>query len=762
MSDSTVDSEEKRQIAREKRAARKAARKEEEELAQVATASTKSHGTILQDAKHHYLHTVTAGSSKNSLRLDFDLNTKRFTAIAKKTIDASQTISEALPLASAVLDSSITRYCHRCFAEAKKMHICDGCNFARFCGPDCINSSRAMHQKECKTLAKLDEIFIPGESASFRMLLRLLHLRAEENSLNGKNKRKGAGSKANQKQLTVKQFSDLPMRPFDDVIASATNKKNQTLLSHDLKVDLKRSLQKLKEIAPAEIFPKNIDQAFVLLCRIRYHMQLISEPVGATLKPFNASNWSDSQFVAVALYPHSIAYRQSCSPNTIMSISPKTGAMVLRSFAEIKEGEEITFSKIDVFQHYNRRQQQLRDANVIRSIETCSCTRCSEMTASLLSPENAGSAATRGNSTANNGILCPGCQAATLPREVFDAWNMRHKIKKAQAQQKGGVKKLSASDYMHEKNLEKIAEANDRDVFTVTHTCSNPACKKMYDANELKTVLTRATDAEEAARNTMVLGMRFASMADIQNESSMIVRAQALLESEIVDGDCAQLLHPGHHIFRAAQSSLAIMARDKKDFQSSRKHCRTVIKNLVQSKLLARQTDAGDKADTATTDDDSKVLEEDYVFVNDAFSNDPFVGQVFFTVGDCYTGLWTREVDRRWVIGNLRTSKLEKQGIDPESDEGKMTEAELKKDEESKARILQFKGRAQEMYRRSLDIFNVSLSPDHALSKKVKRHLDVEVETADDFTSKKASSSNNTKKTKNKKKNNKKKKRGKK
>lgn len=80
------------------------------------------------------------------------------------------------------------------------------------------------------------------------------------------------------------------------------------------------------------------------------------------------------QAVGIGMYVHLLLINHSCSPNTTFSVLPNSPKMYCRAMRDIKKGEEITLSYIDLYQPRLNRQKELLETKHF----FCQCERCSE------------------------------------------------------------------------------------------------------------------------------------------------------------------------------------------------------------------------------------------------------------------------------------------------------------------------------------------------------------------------------------------------
>lgn len=103
----------------------------------------------------------------------------------------------------------------------------------------------------------------------------------------------------------------------------------------------------------------DIDSIISLCCTINTNIYLMED---------------GEQAVGIGLYTHMLLMNHSCIPNTTFSVLPNSPMMYTRAMREIKEGEEVTLSYIDLYQPRSQRIDMLQRTKYF----TCQCERCTE------------------------------------------------------------------------------------------------------------------------------------------------------------------------------------------------------------------------------------------------------------------------------------------------------------------------------------------------------------------------------------------------
>ncbi len=115
--------------------------------------------------------------------------------VATRAIKAGEVVLETPPYAAVASDSFVEKVCHRCFKRPETesggggsgsggsspvLYVCAGCKHARFCSTACMNAFKAIHEMECKSLSKFEELEIEGDTTALRCVMRMLYLALAE------------------------------------------------------------------------------------------------------------------------------------------------------------------------------------------------------------------------------------------------------------------------------------------------------------------------------------------------------------------------------------------------------------------------------------------------------------------------------------------------------------------------------------------------------------------------------------------------------
>uniref|UniRef100_A0A8C9S0V5 [histone H3]-lysine(4) N-trimethyltransferase n=1 Tax=Scleropages formosus TaxID=113540 RepID=A0A8C9S0V5_SCLFO len=217
-------------------------------------------------------------------------------------------------------------HCEFCFTRSEGLSKCGKCKQAFYCNVDCQKGDWPMHKLECSAMCAFREDWSPSETV--RLAARII---------------------TKQKTQTERTASErlLALREFEAHLDKLDNEKkemNQTdiaALHHFYSKHLD--------------FPDN-EALTVLFAQVNCN--------GFTIEDEELSHLGSAVFPDVALMNH------SCNPNVIVTY--KGTVAEVRAVQEIKPGEEIFTSYIDLLYPTEDRNERLTDSYFF----TCECKEC--------------------------------------------------------------------------------------------------------------------------------------------------------------------------------------------------------------------------------------------------------------------------------------------------------------------------------------------------------------------------------------------------
>lgn len=260
-----------------------------------------------------------------------------------RAIGAGECVLREKPYGLVVLNAHRSELCAVCLRSADPDICCDDCSRVFFCSDECREQLQEVHENECMAL---EEVELVAKKTSvevdlLRLLIRILASRPfdspdQELSTND------AGS-------VVATFTKVR-----DMI-HALDQQPKAWQDH-----VRDGAARIMEDLPSECHLP-VDDILVLAAQINEN----SYALGAL---------NDSHLVAsVGLFATTGLVNHSCSPNCGWS-NAGDGSVALHALRDLKEGEEITLSYIDIDKERSERRQELRETKHF----DCFCDRCSE------------------------------------------------------------------------------------------------------------------------------------------------------------------------------------------------------------------------------------------------------------------------------------------------------------------------------------------------------------------------------------------------
>ncbi|XP_071948093.1 histone-lysine N-methyltransferase SMYD3-like [Antedon mediterranea] len=219
------------------------------------------------------------------------------------------------------------RRCDYCCSYSDKLLRCSKCKLQSYCDRSCQRSAWKVHKEECKNLQRVGN----RPSQTVLLMARLVQVvKADSGYQNG-----GFNLPCglHELQSNHKQFSER---------------------ARGLVIDIMRCLGNYLGIQNVPSYPDMLELFGRVACN-----------------SFNICD-KEMQSIGVGLYLKAAIFNHSCSPNCIAVFNSTT--LHMRAVKNIKKGEELLVSYIDLMYPTEIRQQMLQDQYFF----TCDCTACQE------------------------------------------------------------------------------------------------------------------------------------------------------------------------------------------------------------------------------------------------------------------------------------------------------------------------------------------------------------------------------------------------
>ncbi|KAG7393383.1 hypothetical protein PHYPSEUDO_009587 [Phytophthora pseudosyringae] len=298
-------------------------------------------------------------------RVDRDATRGRLLCTARD-VKAGESVLRDRAYGNVVLSANRTALCAVCLRAADADICCDDCSKVFFCSEECQEKLHDVHEKECEALEEVD---LAASKTStdvdlLRLLIRILASRSQDaadGKLHADEEGAVRGSYANVKDLV--HVLDKEGGPWADHVRAGAKK-----ILEDLPDECHLPVEEILVIA-AQIN----ENAYSLDALDEKHL-----------------------VAAVGLFPICGLVNHSCQPNCTWS-NAGDSIMEIRALRDMKEGEEITLSYIDIDKERNERRKELRDTKHF----DCRCERCSTPLSGSVDRYL-------------EGFRCPGCSVKAL------------------------------------------------------------------------------------------------------------------------------------------------------------------------------------------------------------------------------------------------------------------------------------------------------------------------------------------------------------
>ena len=292
------------------------------------------------------------------LQLSFDLTQGRHVVTSERLL-AGATLFTQLPYACVVCEPHVASLCHRCLSPSPVFLKCSSCHFAHYCSTTCKTTHARLHAHECKALLLLREQHTQSTSTtttttSFRLVLRMLAHRLEEQTAIDKHREKMKGKKgATADSLPSSLQVGLT---FPDVLS---------LQSHVDELSAQERLSLLSHLSSfAGLLPPSLRSPddLPLLLRLLLTIHINAHDVVDVNK----------QRLAVGLFTAAALMNHSCAPSALFHFGDK-GEMTMKAMGGVAAGGELTYAYCDVYQPRGKRWDTLR---AVYKMDGCMCERC--------------------------------------------------------------------------------------------------------------------------------------------------------------------------------------------------------------------------------------------------------------------------------------------------------------------------------------------------------------------------------------------------
>lgn len=275
---------------------------------------------------------------------------------ASRDIKAGELLLREAATANVLVEEAAKDFCQTCLHElptspGQPMVVCSSCK-ARHCSQACQDRDR-YHPFECPLNSKrvISDAAIDADVSVdlLRLLARLVIARYLDSQ-------DSSSERPASPDIILKPT---PYRLVEDMIAQekmASEKWNESV-TEGSRILLSQMPDQLSSgLVPAHLVG--------LACRINANSFAIGDPEGAL------------NVLSVCLFPLGCMFNHSCSPNACFvagSQKEAQGEVLIRAVRDIKEGEELTISYINMYQPRPARRQELLSTKYFY----CECPRCS-------------------------------------------------------------------------------------------------------------------------------------------------------------------------------------------------------------------------------------------------------------------------------------------------------------------------------------------------------------------------------------------------
>ncbi|GAA5853074.1 hypothetical protein JCM8547_000191 [Rhodosporidiobolus lusitaniae] len=322
--------------------------------------------------------------------------------VAKQTISPGTTLFLTSPIVSVLDNRNLATHCSFCFRsrddteQQKSLLQCSACRIAQYCNPTCSTVDWKLHKHECKALRAASKAtgrrVVPDTPV--RALGRLLWKRELE------------GDK------------------LWEEIASLQSHR-EALSSEEQQRFFQLSIALLQYVGSQELVGKAVGGSG------KGMMDLLSR---FTSNSFSLTSPSDLTNIGVSVSPLTALFNHSCTGINAAVVFPsfpsysKPNHMAVVALREIKPGEEVLTSYVDIVLPREERRRELRE----RYKFECGCEGCGERKEGAVDPREALECSKEGcggliplpprsDSAATTTVSCPSCASSYPYKDVYPA-----------------------------------------------------------------------------------------------------------------------------------------------------------------------------------------------------------------------------------------------------------------------------------------------------------------------------------------------------
>ncbi|OWZ15375.1 hypothetical protein PHMEG_00010988 [Phytophthora megakarya] len=273
-------------------------------------------------------------------RVDRDASRGRLLR-ATRDVKTGESVLRDRAYGNVVLSVNRATLCAVCLRAADADICCDDCSKVFFCSEECQEALQDIHEKECEALEDVD--LVASKTSTdvdlLRLLIRILAARAVDTA------DKLHVDEEGNVTTTYANVQDL---------VHVLDKEGGAWAEH-----VRAGAKKILEDLPDEC-QVPVEEILVIAAQINenaYSLDALDEK---------------HLVAAVGLFPICGLINHSCQPNCTWS-NGGDSVMEVRALRDIKEGEEITLSYIDIDMERSERRKELRDTKHF----DCQCERCS-------------------------------------------------------------------------------------------------------------------------------------------------------------------------------------------------------------------------------------------------------------------------------------------------------------------------------------------------------------------------------------------------
>ncbi|EFA77024.1 hypothetical protein PPL_09776 [Heterostelium album PN500] len=277
--------------------------------------------------------------------------------IASRDIAKGELLLRVAPYGAALVDDTLLTHCTSCFRNISyyKHHLCQKCKQCILCEEcnsdvDLVNE----HNEECDILVFLKQNVPGADTRDFRFMVRVM-LKSIA-ILNGKL------SKEQSPKCWSKNGVPFIFDSYDDLTHLTTDTSN---IDRKQMESFETATQSIINVFKLAKGPKSLEPLTNQQILDLYPKML-----------FNAHEYIDPLYhseVARGIYPTAAYLNHSCEPNTVWH-NDNNGMIAYRSIRDIKAGEEITTTYIDITKYKSTRQLNLLSQYAF----LCQCARCQD------------------------------------------------------------------------------------------------------------------------------------------------------------------------------------------------------------------------------------------------------------------------------------------------------------------------------------------------------------------------------------------------